>query len=246
MTKKNLRKHIIRLINAIITILFNFENAILYFVFRFQFIVIDEVIRTVESNVWNILKNYFKTFLVMIEDEAQLRSIILSIHKNNDFKNSLKMFLFYRLKLLNQLSMFFSVQYRMINVIDFMISKLFYANQETNDERTFIVNRFLSRAIINYFTKTYNVSSFVMLLQIKKKTFKNRTHSLYNLINASTILNLMIKMIERNVMQSREVFIIIFYRAQFKLYKQILRNLSLMKSKLLNIQIRTMNFMQEC
>jgi hypothetical protein len=182
----------------------------------------------------------------MIEDEAQLRLIILNIHKNNDFKNFLKMSLFYKMKFLNQSSMLFSVQYRMINVIDFMISKLFYANQITNDERTFIVNRFLSRAIINYFTKTYNVSSFVMLLQVKEKILKNNTHSLYNLINASTIFNLMIKMIERNVMQSREMFIIIFYRAQFKLYKQILRNLSLMKSKLLNIQVRIMNFMQEC
>jgi hypothetical protein len=142
--------------------------------------------------------------------------------------------------------MLFSVQYCMINVIDFMISKLFYANHVTNDERTFIVDRFLSRAIINYFTKTYNVSSSVMLFQIKEKILKNNTHSLYNLINASTILNLMIKMIERNVMQFREMFKIIFYRAQFKLYKQILRNLSLMKSKLLNIQIRTVNFMQEC
>ncbi len=246
LTKKNLKKHIIRLINAIITILFNFENAVLYFVFRSQLIVIDEVIRAVESNVWNILKNYFKTFLVMIKNEAQLRLIILNIHKNNDFKNSLKMFLFYKLKFLNQSSMFFSVQYRMINVIDFMISKLFYANQVTNNERTFIVDRSLSRAIINYFTKTYNVSSSVMLFQVKEEILKNSTHSLYNLISASTILNLMIKMIERNVMQSREMFIIIFYRTQFKLYKQILRNLSLMKSKLLNIQIRTMNFMQEC
>ncbi len=163
LTKKNLKKHIIRLINAIITILFNFENAALYFVFCFQFIVIDEIIRTIELNVWNILKNYFKTFLVMIENEAQLRLIILNIHKNNDFKNSLKMSLFYKLKFLNQSSMFFNVQYRMINVIDFMILKFFYANHVTNDERTFIVDRFLSRAIINYFTKTYNVSSFVML-----------------------------------------------------------------------------------
>ncbi len=147
---------------------------------------------------------------------------------------------------MNQSSMFFNVQYRMINVIDFMILKLFYANQVTNDERTFIVDRSLSRAIINYFMKTYNVSFSVMLLQVKEKILKNSTHSLYNLINASTILNLMIKMIERNVMQFREMFIISFYRAQFKFYKQILRNLSLMKSKLLNIQVRTMNFMQEC
>jgi hypothetical protein len=87
LTKKNLKKHIIKLINAIRTTLFNFENAVLYFVFRFQLIIIDEVIRAVELNVWNILKNYLKTFLVMIEDEAQLRLIILSIHKKNDFKS---------------------------------------------------------------------------------------------------------------------------------------------------------------
>jgi hypothetical protein len=39
-----------------------------------------------------------------------------------------------------------------------------------------------------------------MFLQIYEKIFKNNTHSLYNLINALTILNMMIKMIERNVM----------------------------------------------
>jgi hypothetical protein len=198
--KKNLRKHIIKLIDAIITILFNSENAILYFVFRFQLIIIDEVIRTIEFNVWNILENYFRTFLIMIENEAQLRSIILSIHKNNDFKNSLKMSLFYKLKFLNQSSMLFSVQYRMIDVIDSMISKLFYANRVTNDKRTFVVDRSLSRAIINYFTKTYNVSSSIMLFQVYEKILKNNTHSLYNLINASTTLNMMIKMIGRNVM----------------------------------------------
>jgi hypothetical protein len=70
-------------------------------IFLFQRIIIDEIIRAIESNVWNILKNYFKTFLVMIENEAQLRLIILNIHKNNDFKNSLKMSLFYKLKFLN-------------------------------------------------------------------------------------------------------------------------------------------------
>ncbi len=127
-----------------------------------------------------------------------------------------------------------------------MISKLFYANQVTNDEETFIDDRSLSRAIVNHFQKIYNVSSSMMLLQIKEETFKNNTRSLYNLVNASTILNMTINMIEREIMQFHEVFIIIFYRAQFKLYRQTLRNLSLMNSKLRDTQVRTMNFMQEC
>jgi hypothetical protein len=58
LTKKNLTKHIIKLINAIITTLFNFENAALYFVFRSQLIVIDEITRAVESNVWIISRHF--------------------------------------------------------------------------------------------------------------------------------------------------------------------------------------------
>jgi superfamily I DNA and/or RNA helicase len=149
----------------------------------------------------------------MIENEAQLHLVILSTKKNNEFVSSLRMSLFYKFKLLKQLSMLLNVQYRMINVIESMISKFFYANQISNDEETVVVNRLLSQAIINYFSKFYSISTSIMLLQVEEKTLKDSTHSLYNLINASTILNMIIKMIEQKVVQFCEVFIITFYRA---------------------------------
>jgi hypothetical protein len=49
--KKKLMKHIINLINVIIIILSNSEETTLYFAFRSQLIIIDEIIRAVESNV---------------------------------------------------------------------------------------------------------------------------------------------------------------------------------------------------
>jgi hypothetical protein len=49
--KKKLMKHIINLINIIVTILSNSEETILYFAFRFQLIIIDKITRVVESNV---------------------------------------------------------------------------------------------------------------------------------------------------------------------------------------------------
>jgi hypothetical protein len=50
-TKKKLMKHIIDLINVIVTILSNSEKTALYFAFRSQLIIIDEITRVVESNV---------------------------------------------------------------------------------------------------------------------------------------------------------------------------------------------------
>jgi hypothetical protein len=107
--------------------------------------------------------------------------------------------------------MLLNVQYRMIDVIELMILKLFYANQISNDEEIVVVNRFLSQAIINYFSKFYLISISIMLLQVEEETLKNNTHFLYNLINASTILNMIIKMIEQKIVQFCEVFIVTFY-----------------------------------
>jgi hypothetical protein len=50
-TNKKLMKHTINLINVIVKILLNFEETALYFAFRSQLIIIDEITRVVESNV---------------------------------------------------------------------------------------------------------------------------------------------------------------------------------------------------
>jgi hypothetical protein len=108
-TKKKLMKHTINLINVIVTTLSNSEETALYFAFRSQLIIIDEITRAVKLNVWNILRNYCKTSLIMIENEAQLHLVILSTKKNNKFVSSLRMSLFYRFKFLRQFSMLLNV-----------------------------------------------------------------------------------------------------------------------------------------
>jgi hypothetical protein len=49
--KKKLMKHIINLINVIVTTLSNSEETTLYFAFCSQLIIIDEITQAVESNV---------------------------------------------------------------------------------------------------------------------------------------------------------------------------------------------------
>jgi hypothetical protein len=50
-TKKKLMKHTINLINVIVTTLSNSEETALYFAFRSQLIIIDEITRAIESDV---------------------------------------------------------------------------------------------------------------------------------------------------------------------------------------------------
>ena len=75
--------------------------------------------------------------------------------------------------------------------------------------------------------------------------FKNSIRFLYNIINAFVILNLMMNMIIKKIVKFSDIFILFVYRAQFKLYRQTIKNMNLFHFEMLNIQIRTMNFMQK-
>ena len=146
--KNKFKTHIIQIINVIITTMFNFDDAIFYATYESKFMIVDKTTKTIESNMWNFFENYFRTFLILIKNEIQLRSIILSDKNINDFVNFLRMSLFQRLKMLNQSSVLLNVQYRMIKTIDFMISKLFYFNMITNNSKTKISNRALTQKLI--------------------------------------------------------------------------------------------------
>jgi hypothetical protein len=39
---------------------------------------VNEIIKFLKVDIWNILNNYAKKFLLLIDDDAQLHSIILS------------------------------------------------------------------------------------------------------------------------------------------------------------------------
>jgi hypothetical protein len=77
-------------------------------------IIVNEIIKFLKVDIWNILNNYVKKFLLLIDDDAQLRSIILSDSNQNEFVYSMLMSLFHRLKLLKHSSMLLKIQYRML------------------------------------------------------------------------------------------------------------------------------------
>ena len=157
----------------------------------------------------------------------------------------LRMFLFYRFKLLKQSSVLFNVQYRMINVIEIIISKLFYVNRIINDVKTKTSIRTLMQNLIQYFQIIYKIINSLLLFQMNETIFKNSIRFLYNIINAFVILNLMMNMIIKKIVKFSDIFILFVYRAQFKLYRQTIKNMNLFHFEMLNIQIRTMNFMQK-
>ena len=93
--KIKLKNHIVKIANIIITTIFNTKNSTLYTTFKFSFIIINEITKTIESNMWNLLKNYIKISMLMIENEAQFQPVIFNTTKTNGLVKSLKMSLFF-------------------------------------------------------------------------------------------------------------------------------------------------------
>jgi hypothetical protein len=59
------------------------------------------------------------------------------------------------------------------------------------------------------------------------------------------IMRLAINFIKERIMKFVNLVILTFYKIQMKVYRQIIRNLSLIESRMINIQVKTMNFMQK-
>jgi hypothetical protein len=195
-------------------------------------------------DTWNILKNYAKKSLLFIDDEIQLRSIIISNSNQNEFVYSMQMSLFHRLKLLKHSAMLLTIQYRMINVIENMIFILFYDQRLQNEHETDIKSRFISQTIVQYAHDKWFIRSSLIFIDVLEHTNKDNTSSFFNLINAFVIMKLTIDFIKKKIMKSIELVILIFYQIQMKVYRQVIKNLFLIEFLMINIQIKTINFMQ--
>jgi hypothetical protein len=206
---------------------------------------VNEVIRSLKVDIWNILNNYAKKFLLLIDDDAQLHSIILNDSNQNEFVYSMLMSLFHRLKLLRHSSMLLKTQYRMLNVYENMISTFFYDQRLKNDHETDLISRFISQTIIEYVNRKWSIQSFMILYDVSEQANKNSTRSSFNLMNVFAIMRLAIDLIKKRIMKFVDLVILTLYRAQMKVYRQIIRNLSLIESRMIDIQVKTMNFMQK-
>jgi hypothetical protein len=84
----------------------------------------------------------------------------------------------------------------------------------------------------------------MILYDVSEQTNKNNTKSSFNLMNVFAIMRLTINLIKERIMKFVDFVILIFYKIQMKIYRQIIQNLSLIEFRMINIQVKTMNFMQ--
>jgi hypothetical protein len=243
--RKQLRKHTLQLTQVVIITISNADDYSFYSNFESNIIIVNEVIKFLKVDIWNILSNYAKKLLLLIDDDAQLRSIILSDSNQNEFVYSMLMSLFHRLKLLKHSSMLLKTQYRMLNVIENMISTFFYDQRLKNDHETNLILRFISQTIIEYVNRRWSIQSFMILYDVFEQTNKNSTKSSFNLMNVFAIMRLTINLIKERVMKFVDFVILTFYKVQMKVYRQIIRNLSLIEFRMIDIQVKTMNSMQK-
>ena len=116
-----------------------------------------------------------------------------------------------------------------------MISKLFYVHQIINDAKTKTSIRTLTQNLIQYFLIIYKIINSLLFFQMNEIIFKNSIRFLYNKINASVILNMMMNIIIKKIVKFNDIFNLFVYRVQFKLYRQIIKNMNLFHFKMLNI-----------
>jgi superfamily I DNA and/or RNA helicase len=209
---KQLRKHTLQLAQIVIITISNADDYLFYSNFESNIIIVNEAIRFLKVDIWNILSNYVKKLLLLIDDDAQLRSIIFSDSNQNEFVYSMLMSLFHRLKLLRHSSMLLKIQYRMLNVIENMISTLFYDQRLKNDHETDLISRFISQTIIEYVNRRWSIQFFMILYDVSEQTNKNNTRSSFNLMNVFAIMRLAINFIKKRVMKFVDLVILTFYK----------------------------------
>lgn len=242
--RQALRKRTLELAHVVITTASNAGDHSLYSTFKPALIVVDEASRLLEADSWNLLGNYNKTPLIMIGDENQLRPVVASTSENNGFLYSMQVSLFHRLKLLGHPSVLLNVQYRMLDVIGNMVSDLFYARKLTNGSGTDLASRPVSQAILRYVQGRWKIGSPMVGLDVKGHREKDSTKSSVNFVNVSVVMNLALDMIGKEIVAPAQLVILTFYRAQYKIYRQALRNLSLAQPRMADIQVKTVDIMQ--
>ena len=182
----------------------------------------------------------------MIGNEAQLFPVVISDEHNNGFWRPLRLSLFQRLKMLGQPLILLNKQYRMVSQIGSMVSSLFYAGKLVSGPGTAIGVRPGLRQIAGYFRSVYDIDSPLMLLEVSGTVSSNASKSRSNSQNASAALNLGINMINKGKIQPQDLLIITSYRAQYRLYRQLIQSLARSNTRLMGIKVRTVDSMQGC
>jgi hypothetical protein len=73
---------------------------------------------------------------------------------------------------------------------------------------------------------------------------RDKSKSSFNLLHVSVVMNLALDLINKKIIKPEQLVILTCYRAQYKIYRQALRNLSLAQSRMADIQVKTVDIMQ--
>lgn len=95
-----LQQHTISLAHVLITTVSNSGDASIATFFKPCLAIVDEAARAIEADMWNILGNHPEAALVMIGDDAQLRTTVISSRDQNSLGGSLRLSMFNRFKML--------------------------------------------------------------------------------------------------------------------------------------------------
>ena len=218
--KNQLQEHTISLVNVIITTVSNCRDAPLYSSFWPKLVIVNEATRATKPDMWNVLGHYPNISLVMVGDKAQLSPAVLSDKKTNSFWRPLRLLFFQRLKVLGQPSVLLNEQYRMVESIGTIVSKLFYSNLLSNAPSIAIQSRPRLQRIIQYLSAVYLAKTPVILLAVSGTKMQDANWSRFNSNNASAAMNLSINMVSRGMIRPRDLLIMTLYCAQFRLYRQ--------------------------
>ena len=102
--QNELRENILQIVHVMIITMINVEDFKLYSIFNSNLIIVNEIVRFLKTNIWNFFVNYRNFFIILVENEQQLRLVVQETFKNNVFVYFMNMSLFHRLKLLNHFS----------------------------------------------------------------------------------------------------------------------------------------------
>lgn len=244
-----LRDDTIQKADIIVTTTFGASATYLKDHFRPVAVAGDEFARATECDVWHVYGSYKEPPMILVGDESQLEPVIKSDIKNNGFVKQLALSYFGRMLKLGHPHALFTTQYRMTAGLSEFTSNWFYQGQVKNAVSTLLINRPLSRRIVQFKADAYEVyGTDVPALIIKTKSFvqKDSTGSSYNYRNATAVLQLISKLMQSTGLQGADIIVQTFYQAQVELIRAGLRAMHLEKPTMQYnaVEVRTVDSMQ--
>ena len=179
---KDLRMHVLRIADVVVTTLSNCADPTLQNVIRPDFIGIDEAGKATEPNMWHVL-GYDPTGSISVGDQRQGSPTVFSSPKDgNCFAPALGTAYFTRMIINGFETIMFEVQDRMVPSIGDYVSKVFYEGKLKHSLGTYA--REESTLITEFMAKNFSKHRPLIFVNVRGSAAKDPTASTYNFKHA--------------------------------------------------------------